>query len=183
MEFSDNELVAEARGGSHVAFDRIMRRYQLLVFKIALGVTGERESALDVTQNAFLKVHRNLGTFRTDSNLKNWIARIATNESINWQRSHMRHLADELNEETAVGSKPVQEERLREMELWEQVKSSLATLNPRHRIVVSLRYFEGLSIRDIGAVMGCSEGVVKSILFRSIKKMRIHAKASVEVPS
>ena len=64
-----------------------MRRYELLVFKIALGVTGERESALDISQNVFLKVHRKLGSFRSDSNLKNWIARIAMNESINWKRS------------------------------------------------------------------------------------------------
>jgi len=183
LEFNDSELVTEIKGGSNVAFDRLMRRYEMLVFKIAFGVTGERESALDVIQNVFLKVHRKLGTFRAGSNLKNWIARIAMNESINWKRSQKRHRADELDEELTGALQPVQEDRLRERETWEQVKRSLATLNPKHRTVVSLRYFEGLSIRDIGAVLGCSEGVVKNILLRSVKKMRIQVEASAEVPS
>ena len=87
MEFSDGHLVEEVMGGSTVAFERLMTRYERLVFKIAFSCSGQYDSALDILQNVFLKVHRKLAGFRTDGDFKNWIAKIAVNESINWKRS------------------------------------------------------------------------------------------------
>jgi RNA polymerase sigma-70 factor (ECF subfamily) len=76
---SDQDLVTEIRSGSGDAFDRLMRRYRGLVYRVAYGFTGERESAMDVVQDTFLKVHARLGSWRGDGDLKNWIARIAAN--------------------------------------------------------------------------------------------------------
>jgi len=180
LEFSDGQLIQEALGGSAVAFERLVARYERLVFKIALGCTGKRDYALDILQNVFLKVHRKLAGFRTEGDFRNWIARIAMNESINWNKSQKRFQADELNETSSVVSLPVQELQIRDREKWEMVKRSMETLKPQYRAAIALRYFEGMSLREVADTLGCSEGTVKSILFRSLEQMRLNIGVSKE---
>src|SRR6185295_2944413 len=98
LEPTDQELLAEIGSGSDLAFDRLMRRYRRLVYRVAYGYTGERESALDVVQETFLKVHTRRGSFRGDGSLKNWIVRIAANEAMNWRRASLRLATSELDE-------------------------------------------------------------------------------------
>lgn len=181
MEFSDGQLIEEAMGGSAVAFERLVARYERLVFKVALGCTGQRDSAMDVLQNVFLKVHINLAGFRTEGNFRNWIARITMNESVNWLRSQKRHRADELDETTPAVLPPAQEGSLRDRETWERIKRSMKTLKPMYASAIALRYFEGLSIREVADALGCKEGTVKSMLFRSLEEMRINMGISKEV--
>ena len=181
MEFSDGQLVDEALGGSVVAFERLMARYEGLVFKIALSCSGQRDAALDILQNVFLKVHRKLAGFRIEGNFKNWIARIALNESINWKRTEKRHQADELDETTPAISSPVQEISMRDRETWEMVKRSMKMLKPMYRAAIALRYFEEMSIHEVANTLGCSDGTVKSMIFRSLKQMRLNIGISKEV--
>jgi RNA polymerase sigma-70 factor (ECF subfamily) len=174
LEFSDGHLVEEVMGGSTVAFERLMTRYERLVFKIAFSCSGQYDSALDILQNVFLKVHRKLAGFRTDGDFKNWIAKIAVNESINWKRSQKRFQADALDESMQVASAPVQERQVGDRETWEMVKRSMDTLNPANRAALGLRYLEGMSIRDVAVTLDCSEGTVKSLIFRGLKQMRLN---------
>lgn len=174
LEFSDGQLVEETLDGSVVAFEQLVSRYERLVFKIALGCTGQREGALDVMQNVFLKVHCNLSSYRIEGDFKNWIARIALNESINWNRTQRRHQGDALDETVLAYLPPKQEGFVRDRESWEIVKRSMETLKPKYRAAIALRYFEGLSIREVADVLQCSEGTVKSMLFRSLKQMRLN---------
>ncbi len=183
LEFSDGQLVEEVLGGSAVAFERLVARYERLVFKVAFGCTGQRDNALDVVQNVFLKVHRSLSGYRTEGDLKNWIARIAMNESINFKRAQRRHQADELDETVLVPLPPKQESQVRDRETWEMVKRSMETLKPKYRAAVALRYFEGLSVREVADALRCSEGTVKSMLFRSLKQMRLNIGISEEKAS
>lgn len=181
MEFNDGQLVEEALGGSVVAFERLVARYEKLVYKIAFGCSGERESTLDILQNVFLKVHRKLGNFRTEGDFKNWIARITVNESINWKRSQKRHASVELEEAMDIASPASQEDRIRDRETWELLCRSMQVLKPVYSTAVALRYFEGMSIREVAGALGCSDGNVKSIIFRSLKMMRLHMGVSKEV--
>lgn len=181
MEFTDHDLIGEIRAGSTVAFERLMGRYERLVYSIAFGFVGEREAALDVSQNVFLRVHSKLSTYKTDGNFKSWIARVAMNESCNWTRTQKRHRAAVLDEEIPAGPGLPQEDRLWEREAWQLVSQSLARLKPQHQLAVALRYFEAMPIREIAGVIGTSEGVVKNILFRSLQKMKVEVSASMEV--
>jgi len=181
LEFSDGQLVEETLGGSAVAFERLVARYERLVFKVAFGCIGQRDSALDVVQNVFLKVHRNLSGYRIEGDFKNWIARIALNESINWKRTQKRHQAKELDERVVVPLPPKQESLIRERETWEMVKRSMETLKPKYRAAIALRYFEEMSVREVAEILRCSEGTVKSMLFRSLKQMRLNIGISEEV--
>jgi RNA polymerase sigma-70 factor (ECF subfamily) len=183
-DLTDQELIGEIRGGSSAAFERLMQRYERLVYRVALGFTGDPDSALDVTQNVFVRVHAKLGTWRGDGGLRNWIARVATNEARNWNRGERRHRSadlTELDDAPAGAAASEQEDGLRRRELRRVVRRSLDALSPRQRRAVVLRYFGDLPIHDIAAALDCSEGVAKNVLFRSLKRMRSFMEASTEV--
>ena len=181
LDFTDEELVGEARGGSEVAFERLMQRYERLVYRIAVGFTGDPDSALDVSQNVFLRVHAGLAGWRGDGDLRSWIARVTVNEAMNWSRGERRHRVTGLEGEPPADPEPPQENGLWRRETRQVVRRSLDSLSPRQRLAVILRYFEELPIRDIAAALECSEGVAKNVLFRSLKRMRAALQASSEV--
>jgi RNA polymerase sigma-70 factor (ECF subfamily) len=172
VDFNDRELLTEIRAGSQVAFGLLVHRYGRLVYRIAYGFTGDREAAMDIAQDTFLKVHTSLGSWREEGDLKNWIARIAANEALNWRRSVGRHPTCELDESVFLQADPAQEERLLARESREALHRSLSSLSPRQRLAVVLRYFQGMPTRLSGAVLVCSAGPARNILFRSLRKLQ-----------
>lgn len=181
MEPSDRELIAEIGAGSDLAFDRLMRRYRRLVYRVAYGFTGDRESALDVVQETFLKVHTRLGSFRGEGPLRGWIVRIAANEAMNWKRSSSRHRMSELDESVFLLPDPREQLDLHESTTARQtLERSLAALPPRQRLAIALRYFGERSTREIAATLACSEGTARNLLFRSLAKLRTMMTASEE---
>jgi RNA polymerase sigma-70 factor, ECF subfamily len=181
LEPSDQELLAEIGSGSDLAFDRLMRRYRRLVYRVAYGFTGERESAMDVVQETFLKVHTRLGTFRGEGQLRNWIVRIAANEAMNWHRSSSRFETAELDESVFLRPDPRDDDDPEDRATAERtLERSLAALAPRQRLAIVLRYFGERSSREIAATLECSEGTARNILFRSLAKLRTMMTASEE---
>jgi RNA polymerase sigma-70 factor (ECF subfamily) len=181
LEPTDQELLAEIGSGSDLAFDRLMRRYRRLVYRVAYGFTGERESAMDVLQETFLKVYTRLSTFRGDGTLKSWIVRIAANEAMNWKRSSDRFATNELDESLLTVADRRDERDLFVRTMGERALTrSLAALGPRHRLAVVLRYFGERSTREIAATLECSEGTARNVLFRGIAKLRTMMTASEE---
>lgn len=175
MPLNDLDLIDEVRAGSQAAFDQLMRRNEQLVFRIAYSFTGDADSALDISQNVFIKVHHKLHTFDGRSVFRAWLSRIAQNESITWLRSQQRHAGHvEITARTGPTYKPVQEESLVHEERTRDLLAEVHRLQPRQRQAVLLRYFEKMPVREIGDVLECSEGQVKSILFRSLQKLRKH---------
>lgn len=173
MEYEDDQLVSEILRGSDVAFERLMRRYERLVFTVAYGYVGCPEQAMDVVQNVFLKAHGNLDAYRAEGSFKPWLMRIAGNESLNWIRSQKRHRhSHTVREDISAAPGPGQEGSLMQRQRRQMLINCLERLNPRQRSAVVLRYFEDLPIREIAAHLDCSEGVAKNILFRSLQKMR-----------
>jgi RNA polymerase sigma-70 factor (ECF subfamily) len=172
---SDTELVDAIRGGDLEAFDELMRRYERLVYRVAVSFVSTPENAFDVTQTVFLKAYRGLSGFRSEANLKTWLLRITHNESVNWLRSVSGREAgheqvDELAE--VLPGRDSQESDLLARERRAELERAMGKLNERYRLAVVLRYFQGLDIAEISAVLGCSEGVTKNILFRSVRMLR-----------
>jgi RNA polymerase sigma-70 factor (ECF subfamily) len=180
VDFSDRELANEIRSGSSVAFEQLMRRYSRLAYKVAYGFLGDVENAMDVTQTTFLKVHERLDSWRGDGDLKNWIARIAANESLNLVRSQQRQPTGPIEDDLFLQSDPTQEQGIDAIESRQALHRSLESLNPRQRLAVILRYFRGMSPRQISTVLECSEGQTRNILFRSLRKLRSELIASEE---
>lgn len=178
MERTDRALIEETLAGELSSYDELMRRYERAVYRVCLLYGGSKENALDISQNVFLKCYRSLEAFRGDSTFKTWLTRIAYNEGLNWLRTRKRKGEHEELDEHAAGrfpetaSLPGQERELMERERKTILFQKLDELNPRQRTAVTLRYFKQMPVREIAQVLQCSEGNVKNMLFRSVRKLR-----------
>lgn len=171
---ADNELISQTIDGSTGAFDKLMTVYQEQVFRISLHFGKNKENALDITQNVFLKAYENLKSFQGRSSFKTWLLRIAYNEGNNWIRKYKREFDNEVFEEEMmmITNTPSQEDEILAQENRSLLLRCLLNLNTRYRLAVVLRYFENRPVKEIAATMGCSEGVVKNMLYRSLQKLR-----------
>lgn len=174
MHDEDAQLIAETLNGSLPSFDLLMQRYEKLVFKIAYGFGKNKDNALDITQNTFLKTFENLHSFQSHSSFKGWLMRITYNEGINWTRKNkFTKIWDDLSEDMPMSDNaPTQEDELLAKENRALLLRSLFELNTRYRLAVVLRYFKNQPVREIAATLNCSEGVVKNMLFRSLQRLR-----------
>ncbi len=174
VEKTDDALVKETLRGRLGAFDELMLKYQKLVCKVAMNYVREKQNALDVTQDVFLKVYKHLDRVTAKGMFKPWLLRITYNESINWLRKSKPH--EELDEladyNPAVGEAPEQEAVVLDKENRSLLLRGLEKLNRKYKLSVSLRYAEGMRIKEIADVMDCSEGMVKSLLFRGVRQIR-----------
>ena len=170
MQKTDDMLISEIRDGHLEAFDALMQQHQAQVYHVAYSYTKNEDQAMDITQNVFLKVYENLHKFHGRSQFKTWMLRIAYNESNNWIKKNKHNMTIEnpdifASTENQESNFLVQENRI-------QMLRCLYQLNTRYRLAVILRYFENYSVREIAAVLKCSEGVVKNMLFRSMQQLR-----------
>jgi RNA polymerase sigma factor (sigma-70 family) len=170
---SDDVLIDEIHSGSTLAFGVLMKRYERLVYRIAIDYAKNPDCAMDITQNVFLKAHKNLTSYSGAGVFKAWLLRIAYNESISWFRQHKNErVTEELTPVNTPVLRSVQVDEVARKEYQDIIFSELNKLSSKQRLAVSLRYFEEFSLREIAAVFNSSEGAVKSILFRSLEKLR-----------
>ena len=174
LETVDAMLIEKTLAGSLECYDVLMQRYQKDVFAVARGYTRSVDDSLDVCQNVFLKAYRKLDTFQGRSSFKTWLVAITNREALNWLRTRSRKEPPNVVDFDAFESPSGgdQEKDLLETERRQRVLDSLQVLNQRSRLAVILRYFRDMSIREVSAVLGCSEGVTKNLLFRSVRKLR-----------
>jgi RNA polymerase sigma-70 factor (ECF subfamily) len=170
---SDDALVDEIHSGSVLAFGVLMKRYERLVYRIAFDYAKNPDCAMDITQNVFLKAHKNLNTYSGSGAFKAWLMRITYNESVSWFRQQKNErVTDELTPVNMPVLRAVQVDEVARQEYQDIILSELEKLSSKQRLAVSLRYFEEFSLREIATVFNSSEGSVKSILFRSLEKLR-----------
>jgi RNA polymerase sigma-70 factor (ECF subfamily) len=183
-ERSDWELVGLAGEGDRDAFRELVERYQRRVLAVVMGMLHDREAALDVTQETFIKAYRSIGRFKGDASFYTWIYRIAVNLAIDYQRREWRRpivenqrgaeapgedLLDRLRDESP-GADPFQ--AAKDSELRERVRQAIDELTPDHKAVILLRELDGLSYEEISRVMQCSKGTVMSRLHYARKKLQ-----------
>lgn len=174
-EQGDRALIEEARGGSARAFEEIMKRYQRLVYAACLTYAGTSEDALDMTQEVFVKVYENLGSFRGTGTFRAWLLRIVHNDGLNWiRRCARRGDHCELTPANSPQLDPAQDSDLLQEQTRDMLREAMVHLNPRQRQAVMLRYFESTSIGEIASILGCTDGTAKNVLFRGLRKIRDH---------
>jgi RNA polymerase sigma-70 factor (ECF subfamily) len=177
-------LIRSAQDGDHAAFEQLVRTYDQSVLRLAMNLLRSPEDAHDVYQEAFLRVYRNLHSFRFDCSFHTWLYRIVTNLCLD----HLRKRKVRKEEPTVLstGDGPldrmdtVQEERvdgdpqryLFSGQVRKRIREVLCELTPRERMVFELRHYQGLRLRKIGEVLGTTEEAAKNCLFRATQKMR-----------
>lgn len=169
----DDTLVDRARNGDPEAMDELVRRHHASAFRVAVGILRDEDAAADVAQDAFLKAFKGLGGFRGDAAFRTWLLTITANEA----RGHLRKLG--RRRETALeaagpltsGQDTVEDSLERDQEA-ERVKALLAQLPEKQRQAVTLRIFEGLSFKEVGVVIGSSEGAARVNYHHGVRKLR-----------
>jgi len=181
---NDDALVAEILDGSEAAFELLMQRHERLVYRVSYGFVRDRDDALDVTQEVFVRAHEKLATYRGEGTFRAWLLSLTRRASLNWLRRRRRDRAREpITAAAAPAVAARQEADLSRREETALVLDELSRLNPRQCLAVSLRYLERMPVRQIAAALECSEGVAKNILFRGVRKLRERLGTSLEIGS
>jgi RNA polymerase sigma-70 factor (ECF subfamily) len=178
----DLALVERAREGDTDAFDELFRRYRDKVYGVVWGYVKNRDDALDVTQDAFLKAYRKLGSFRGRSKFFTWVTQIAINRAIDVRRKHMRRKDVQLGEHhdrddarrrpgRSPASRPP-EAGVQDEELKQKYQEAVDSLGEKHRTVFLLHTTEKLAYKEIAATLGISIGTVMSRLHYARKKLQ-----------
>lgn len=179
------DLIRAAQRGDQVAFESLVQSYDQGVLRMACNLLRNEQDALDVYQETFLRVYRNLHSFRFDCSFRTWLYRIVTNLCLDQLRK--RKVRREEPAKVAAPSGEVDrmavlaeekphsdpQRNLLSQQLRGRIESVLGELTPRERTVFELRHYQGLRLRAIGEMLGTTEEAAKNCLFRATQKMRI----------
>ena len=172
-EASDLDLVQRGRTGDDTALGMLVKRHHAAAYRVAVSLVRQDDLAQDVVQDAFLKAFRALEGFRADASFRTWLLTITANEA----RGALRRLG--RRRETALeDAGPVAGDELDPAEAAvvgeeaSRARSMLERLPEKQRLSVSLRIEEGLSFREIGEVIGSSEGAARVNYFHGIRRLR-----------
>lgn len=176
---TDGELIVTAVAGRVDGFEELVRRYQRPITSYVFRMLGDQDSALDVTQEVFIKVYNSLHKYSAEYKFSTWLYRIAHNAAID----HMRRnsvVPQSIEAENADGTYQLQlesprpsPEKDRELSEWRtEIDAVVKCLPPAYRDLIVLRHGRDLSYDEIAEVTGLPLGTVKNRLFRAREMMR-----------
>lgn len=184
MDYSDRSLVDAHLRGDEAAFGRLVGRHGGGLLGYLVRMTGDVQQAEDVFQETFRRVHQKAHTLKGD-NFKGWLFRIATNVAINdfRKRKRLRLVSLDGNGDgengddaglaagvlTDSSTEPAQ--AVATAELKQQVREAIGSLPAKQRVTLILSYYQGLSYGEIANVLGCTQGTVKTHMFRALKTL------------
>ncbi|MCA1555441.1 MAG: sigma-70 family RNA polymerase sigma factor [Acidobacteria bacterium] len=177
---ADGELVTRAIAGRDESFEELVRRYQRPLVSYVYRMTGNYESALDLTQEVFIKVYGSLARYRPEYKFSTWVYRIAHNTAIDHLRRHSTR-EQELQVTTSEGDTyekpyasgaPTPEEQSVNAERRAEIEDVIGSLPASYRELIVLRHAHDLSYDEIAEVTGLPLGTVKNRIFRAREAMR-----------
>jgi RNA polymerase sigma-70 factor (ECF subfamily) len=180
----DLQLVRASQTGDAGAYDELIRRYQERIYATIYHMTSNHEDANDLAQETFIKGFQAIKSFKGDSSFYTWIYRIAVNKTINFlkqrkNRTHMSLNDLDFNAENdpdlvALISDRTPRRDIGLSELQEKLNEAMQKLSPVHRLVVTLHDVQGLSHEEIGKIIDCNIGTVRSRLFYARQQLQAY---------
>lgn len=173
---SDSELISEVLAGNSRAYADLIRRYQHMVYTLAVRMLGNREVAEETTQDVFVKVYKSLRNFRGDSKFSTWLYKVAYHRILDASGRESRQkvirstirpdVVYTASTETTWNTVMIKERR-------EFLHRILEQLSQDENAVLSLFYLQELSIREISGIMNLSQSAVKVRLFRAREQLKL----------
>ncbi len=167
---TDTALVRKCLKGESIAFERILDKYERVVFNTALRMVKDTRDAEELTQSVFVRVYERLSTFNPRYKFFSWLYRIVVNECLNHLKLRKHH--QQLGEAEDASQNP--EERFEGLEKEEKISQALLKLDVNQRIVIVLRHFHDLSYREMSQILDIPVKRVKSRLFTARQVLRMH---------
>lgn len=159
----DEILVMDCQSGRIKAMEILVSRWQKRLWRYAFNLTGDTDAAWDITQESWLGIIKGLRKLNDAANFRAWAYRITTNKSIDWIRNNkavQQINLDEIQDRRYAAKKDI------------GVKELLEKMNMKNKTVLTLYYFEKLSVPEIGAALKIPKGTVKSRLYSARKELK-----------
>ncbi len=188
-EVRDDALIRATLGGDEGAFRELVERYKTRAFGVVVGIVGNRDDALDVVQESFVKAYYKLKDFRFGSNFYTWFYRLLVNQAIDRWRKTSRSgevpldenwLSEEEAPPDSFARPKTPEELLMNRELGVALQKAVAALPEHHRAVILLREVEGMAYEEIAKTLKCSTGTVMSRLHYAREKLKAALRGQVK---
>jgi RNA polymerase sigma-70 factor (ECF subfamily) len=174
---SERKLVARVQNGEREAFAELVRLFQKKIFTLAYGFFRDRDDALEIVQETFMRIYAKIGSYRPDHSLQSWIYRLAHNLCVDHYRKYTkkrklesgfadvpdRHLASADNSQSALESQ----------QTAEAIDRAVAKLSLKQKEVFFLKYRQGLKLQQVAETMAISLGTVKALHHRAMKRIRL----------
>jgi RNA polymerase sigma-70 factor, ECF subfamily len=172
MAAADEQLlISQAKQGSHEAYRILVERHMRQAYNVAYGFVNEHAGAEDIAQEALVRAYRSLSTFRGESEFSTWLFRIVMNLALNRLKRQKVLAAREIPLEDAEHLLAAGDDQGNSDLRW-HIEKALHELPTLQRAVVILRHVDGLSTKQVSVILRCSEGTVKTHLFRGLRKLR-----------
>jgi RNA polymerase sigma-70 factor, ECF subfamily len=178
----DNELVQRVLARDDHAFRTIMQKYNRRIYRIARGILGNDSEAEDVVQETYIRAFTHLDSFRGDSSLSTWLARIAMNEALGRLRARRRTVDIMAFEANQPGAEIIQvplaptsddpEKAMAQRQILQLVEKATDSLPEVYRIVSITRVIDGMSVEDTAEIIGIRAETVKTRLHRARRLLR-----------
>lgn len=167
---TDSALVDRYLAGDMTAFDELMIRYERQIYRVCYRFVDNREDAMDLAQEVFIKAFEHLPSFRRESSLKTWLYRIAMNHCINHVKKHSQDFVEVT--EITVTVHPTVQSRMEEQEQRDHFRRLIKHLPPKQKAILEMRINEQLSYDEIARMSGRSVSTIKASVFFALEKLR-----------
>lgn len=165
-EVEDRDLIVRARRGKVEAYNLLVSRWEKRVFNYLLKLVGDREDALDLSQETFLKAYQNLGKLEDPERFAPWLFRIAHNEAFSLLRKQRPET--ELDGDLPPDLKP----RLLPVEVSLAVEAALGRLSADQREAVVLKVYQGFKFEEMAQILECPVSTVKSRVYTALDLLK-----------
>lgn len=173
-------LIQRIKSGEREAFREFVESHKKIVYGIAYRLTGNHADADDLSQVVFIKFFKSVDLYRQESGLQSWLYKIAVNSFIDKKRKKVNQIMmrfstkynDDFMEEPAAPVQTRSDQSVESAFIKKHVDQAMQKLSPKEKTAFILRHYEDHSIGEIANIIETTEGTVKSLLFRGVKKLQ-----------
>jgi len=171
MNDLSEQIINQAIGGDKLAFKSIVLHYSALINRLAFRYTACTDAADDITQDTFIKAFKAIGQYQKAAKFSTWLARIATNTSIDYLRKHRYQQQTDSFEHTDTQFEDSTLAADNKLDLSRQLQDALHELTEKERLAFTMKHYQGFSIDETAAVLEINSNACKQTIYRAVQKL------------